>query len=706
MENAKDLIQEQALGALQTLGIQDDSLAEEVAESILRQAVYWERPLSGERLLFVRLFSPVVMREEVFLGNVLFNDFLSKAFARAVARAGGQAVPVANDLENYYFLARTGVDLSALAAEFRAEVNDSLPKLFFGEPDPQRGIYGDLRGMFTFRKSDFEPFPVYAVPEFLADPLEKAVRREIGKLLQPAAFDGRTVPRTAMAALAFFYGRTSGGAGDAQSFANFADHLVNKPDYDGLLRVDEVTRAFNISQASKQLIKQSVDDETFGRQELMTMLDSLLGKFAASIDSGSDKWWMGYLRRSNKLIAANCDEYVALLLGDVQLGFFSFPRKASVDDLACRLCHTAAVTIQDSYIVSGLTSFKFHNQSVRGIGEKLCARCALYAYLAQKLLGTEMVSAGGKLPQVPKTYNLIFHYGKHSDAEVAQLAQQMDHVWELVAKHRQRASVHDDIARSRKQLAQKLEQERDARKRAALAKDLAQKEAELQEAQTAVTQLENDIYADCPWMRDLDESPVPSENPALDIVGNLQLSESKVERHVLGLGMAGYRLILFVLPQIRAPRDKERDFAQGRFSNSWITVTAFLSFLNHLCGCDGPFYYQSLPTLTPEAFQPGMFYVRDRAVRSDEVQRKYDAVYDLAWKLVWQRGPEGLVKKVVLAEKLLTDPLGTFSAVMRDSPILGQKGGEYKRLRAEYRSDWGAQDLTEYARFIQRLAEL
>ncbi|MBN1921514.1 MAG: hypothetical protein JW892_09730 [Anaerolineae bacterium] len=707
METANGVIQQQATEAVQALDIQDLVLAAEVAESVLRQAVYWEKPLpTGDRLLFVRLFSPVVMREEVFLGNVLFNAFLGQAFARAVERIGGQAAPVANDLENYYFVVRTDTDLLPLATEFRAEVERSLPELFFGKPDPGRGVYGDLSGMFTFRKSDFEPFPVYAVPEFLDRDLEKAIRQEISKLLQPAAFEGKVARRTALAALAFFYGRTSGGMGDTQSFSFFIEHLTNESDYDGLLQPEAVRRALNTAEVTKAAIKKSLDDEIYSQIELRQLLAGLLAAFAASIEGGSDKWLMGFLHKDGKFIDTAPEAYVSLLLADTQVGHVLTPAICSSEGIACRLCHTATVMVQDRYVVTGLTSFKFHNQSVRGKSEKLCARCALYSYLAQKLLGTATVSAGGKLPQIPKTYNLIFHYGKHTDAEVARLVQQIDRVWDLVSRHREAAAVRRDVAQAYKALAQKAAEEQDVQKHTALETELAQKQAELQRAQAAVAQVEDDIYADCPWMRDMGASPVPYENPALDVLGNWQLSESKVERHILGLGMGGHRMILFVLPQIRAPRNKERDFAQSRFSDSWVTVTAFLSFLHSLCGCNGSFYYESLPTLTTRAFQPGMFYIRNRALSVQEAQSKYAAIYDLAWQLIWQRGPKGFVKKVILAERLLADPLGTFSTVMRDSPILGRREGGYRRLKTEYRRDWDAEDLTEYTRFIQQLANL
>lgn len=137
-----------------------------------------------------------------------------------------------------------------------------------------------------------------------------------------------------------------------------------------------------------------------------------------------------------------------------------------------------------------------------------------------------------------------------------------------------------------------------------------------------------------------------------------------------------------------------------------MTVTALLSFLRELCDCDGPFYYQSLPTLTPDGFNPNTLYVHNEPINIKKAQNEYEVVTQLAWKLIRQRGGDGFVRKVVLAEKLLEEPLGTFSAIMRDSAILGRTKGNYKQLAGGYREDWKAQDLTEYAKFIQRLLKL
>lgn len=444
--------------------------------------------------------------------------------------------------------------------------------------------------------------------------------------------------------------------------------------------------------ATEDALKQK-NDRAFSASVLREVLKKAAVNLGVKVDSDPETWRMPYI--SGKFLQTDEQSLVEGLLTPTRVGYVLFRAAPQTESVTCRVCGVQIAEAEDKSILMGQNTHKFHNQSGKQKGKegpKTCLRCATFTYLMVKLLGSEAVGQ----PQVPKTYNLIFHYGRHSDAEAAHLAQQIDRIWDLIRQHRTAATVRGEVSKAHKALAQKLEQERDAQKR-----------TELRQAQAAVAQVEEDEYEACPWMRDTGASPVPSENPALDVIGNLQLSESKVERHVLGLGMGGYRMILFVLPQIRAPRDaKEHDFAQSRFSNSWVTVTAFLSFLHDLCSCDGPFYYQSLPILNAEAFQPGMFYIRNRPISAREAQSRYAAVYQLAWRLVRQRGAEGFVKKVVLAEKLLADPLGEFSAVMRDSPILGQREGGYKRLKTEYRKDWGAQDLTEYAQFIKQLSNL
>jgi len=707
MENVIEIVQRQAEDALQRLSALGIVTAERVAESVLRQTAYWEKPMpNDERLLFLRFFSPVIQREEVFLGNILFNAFLSKAFARAVAGNGpGRAELVANDLESYYFLVRTTSDVTHLADGFRAEVERCLPDLFFGDQDETRGIYGSLETMLDFDKANVEPFPIFIMPQVYADRLEKAVRASLLHKIEKSLLERN--PTSIIANLAFFY---SHDGAEMQSPYLFLARLAMRY---GIVGADDLRQALNLNKgaelgdeaAVKKIIENSFkqkEGRTFSSTHLRRVLMQAVVNLGKMVDEQPDEWRMSYIR--SKFLLHDENMLVDVLLDGVSLGYVtvSSPRKAV--DVGCRICGVKTIEAEDKSILMGQNTHKFHNQSVKQKDKdkpKACLRCAVCTYLMVKLIGSEAVGQ----PQVPKTYNLIFHYGKHIDDEAKQLTHRIDLIWGLLRKHRDAEQVRQETASQVKALKEKVEREKDEQEKRALLADQAQKETELQQAQAKVVQAEDDIFAACPWLRDTGASATPAENCSLDALANIQLSEAKTERHVLGLGMGGYRMILFVLPQIR--RDKKgHDFAQHRFSDSRVTVTALLSFLRQLCGCDGLYYYQSLPTLTPDAFQRDTFYVRNEPIGVQQAQQEYEVVTQLAWKLVGKRGSEGFVQKVVLAEKLLADPLGTFSNVMRDSAILGQNKGGYRRLPTTYRQDWRAYDLTEYARFIQKLSKL
>lgn len=708
MENVTDILQEQARDALQKLGAQGIGMAERVAQSVLTQAVYWEEAMSnGEKLLFVRLFSPVVQREEVFLGNILFNAFLSKAFARAVSGSGlGKAELVANDLESHYFLVRTTHDLSELVTTFRGEVEHGLPDLFFGDQDEDRGIYGSLETMLDFDKANVEPFPIFIMPQSYEERLDVAVRKSLLHKIENSPLERN--PTSIMANLAFFYSRDGP---EMQSPYLFLARLALRY---GVVHMDSLRQALNLDAAmelddeatAKTIIEESLkqkEGRTFSSTHLRQVLEQAVVNLGKRIEVEPDAWRMPYVRA--KFLPYDEKTLTGMLLDDVLLGYTPVYSSKKRVDVGCRICGIRLMEVADKSILMGQNTHKFHNQSGKQTGKdaaKTCLRCAACTYLMVKLIGSEAVGQ----PQVPKTYNLIFHYGRHSNDDVVRLAQRVDLIWNLVQRHRSAERTRYDIDEQHKLLINKAERERDAQKKQALAIEIAQKEVELQQAHRAVAQAEDSILTDFPWLKETGASPVPAENPSLDVWANVQLSETKVEWHILGLGMGGYRMILFVLPQIRPPRDKEHDFAQRRFSNSRVTVLALLSFLRETCGCDGPFYYQSLPTLAPGAFQRDTFYVRNEPIQAEEAQKRYGVITQLAWCLVWQRGSEGFVKKVVLAEKLLKDPLATFAAVMRDSPILGQTKGSYKCLPGQYRQDWKAYDLTEYAKFIQQLAKL
>lgn len=708
MEELKDIIWQQAEDAIQRLGVQDLIKTGRVAENVLRQVVYWEQPLqNGEKLLFLRFFSPVVRREEVFLGNILFNDFLSKAFARAITNEGlGRAEVVANDLENYYFLIRSASDVEQMIAAFRNEVERSLPELFFGNQERSRGIYGNLDTMLAFEKANVEPFPVFIMPKSFEERLEKSVRKSLLQKIRNNSMDRN--PTSVLANLAFFY---SHEGSEMQSPYLFLARLGLRY---GVLDPDDLREALNIDKeevlsdeaAVKGMIEDSLKQKggrNFSSSHLRLLLEKVVIKLSEKVDLDPEHWRMPYIR--SKFLAHDVSKLTDAMISALTIGYKMFvAARQNKDYISCRVCGNSEPEAEDKSILMGQNTHRFHNQSGKQKDReepKACLRCATCSYLMVKLLGSEAVGQ----PQVPKTYNLVFHYGKHSDSEVEQLIYGIDLIWSLVRSHSHAEIIRRKVAKQIRELQAKYEREKNTKNKGSLSEEILHKKEELKGIQDNIAEVEENIFEVCPWLRDMGASPVPAENFFLDVLSNLQLSESKVERHILGLGMGGYRMILFILPQIR--RDtKGQDFAQRRFSNSRLTLTPFLAFLRELCGCDGPFYYQSLPRLTPDAFQRNMFYIHNEQISVEKAQKEYEIVTQLAWKLVKGYGSDALEDKVVLAEMLIKDPLGKFAAVMRDSPILGHKEGRYRGLTRGYREGWKAEDLNEYARFINQLLKI
>jgi hypothetical protein len=711
MENALDIVRQQAEETLMRLGAQDVIKAEQVAQGVLRQATYWEQPINErEKLLFVRLFSPVVQREEVFLGNILFNAFLSKTFARAVAEGKlGTAEAIANDLENYYFLVRAVVDVAQLMDAFRAEIERGLPELFLGEQDEEKGIYGSLETMLDFDKANVEPFPVFIMPQAYADRLEKAVRKSLLHKIEKSPFDRN--PTSIMANLAFFYSHV--GA-EMQSPYLFLARLVSRHH---IIGAGDLRHAMNAKKgaslgketAVKKIIENSLkqkEGRTFSSTHLRKLLKQAVTSLGKKVDKDPNDWRMIYIHK--KFLPASEKKMVEAVLGGVALGYLRIESSSRAVGAGCRMCGLKPMEAEDKSILMGQNTHRFNNQSGKQNSSddpKTCLRCAACAYLMVKLLGSEAIGQ----PQVPKTYNLIFHYGKHDDESVQDLTRRIDLIWNLIQTHQQKERSTAEIRKTVKEATAKWERAGDETAKERLAREVEKKQAELKQAQAEVEQTSTELFETCPWLA---QPTLPSENCSLEVLATSKLTEARTERHILGLGMGGYRLILFILPQLKPPPSKRGEppsdpyLTQRRFSDSRVTVTALLSFLRELCGCDGPFYYQSLPALTPDAFNRDTFYIRNEPIGVGKAQQEYESITQLAWKLVWQRGSDGFVRKVMLAEKLLDDPLATFSSVMRDSAILGQSKGSYRRLAGGYREDWKAQDLTEYAKFIQRLSNL
>ncbi len=672
---------------LHSWGLDDTASLDDIARLVSDGTAYWEQALpDGFRLALIRLFSPVVRREEVFLGNVLLNDFLSKTLMRAVEQGNlGSLALLANDLDSYYYLYYGSASTEEIKEVFQNEVSICLSELYFGEENLSRGIHGSLDRMFVFEKSDFEPFPVYSIPAFLARDLEQGVRGQIRRLLQEEDFE-RNV-RKIMAALSFFYGRTSGGKGDAQSFSMFLFRLV---DVYKVVSAEKVSGAFGLEDVTKSEIKDKIDNSQFSKEKLRDLLEELLDYFQKEIESGNDEWLIGFIRKDGKLIDIERTEFLGEILAGVQMGYVLLAKPRHIEDeVSCRLCGMRFPRVRDRFITIGINVFRFHNESAkkpdRGDDPNICAKCAISSYLQQRVLGTGIASVGGKLPQLPRLYNIIFHYGSHGYEETQRLAALVDDIFDSIRSFQQKAQSDKKTFS-----AEYVRQEISRRSEERLAMEKMEKGIIPDEDEAIKNLISDDLMA-----------------TGLETLGQMRRD---VQAQVLPLGLGNYRIIVFILPQLQPGRQEALDFVQRRFSKSRLAAFTLLALLRKLCGCNGPYYFQSVPTLSPGGFNDNTFYVRGKAESADEVIRRYSAIINFARRVSRYRDGHSLFADwILLAEKLEDDPMGVISDILRNSPMRGGddvRDFKYKRLSGEFIKGTAMVDGKEYLKMIEQLKQL
>jgi len=620
--------------------------AEHLAALVERGISFYEHPLPEEQpLLLFRLFTSAMQREEVFLGRVLLHDFLSKTLLRSVQNQRVEEEPdrialIAQDLESAYFLYQGRRTITEIGQNFQEEVLEGLADLYFGDEDPARGIHGTIQRMFTFTKSDFEPFPVYALPAFLAHELEQAVRTQLEQLLSEADFDRHR--RTIGAAFAFFYGWPSDGRGtsDTQSFPIFLLRLAT--DYH-IVPTAQLAHALGLDEPlTKEAVKKALDTSQYIEEELRALLKEALAQIHAEISQGNDKWLLGFIRRDHKLIELPPQPFFEALVAGVQLGPLIFAPNTTTQGtqagIYCRLCMQATAMVREQHITFGVNAFRPHNYSVKTSERALtlCVKCAVSAYIQQRVLGSKQKRAKNPVdtrPQIPHRYMMIFHHGQHNERETQELAAKIDAILSLLASFKQREDNEASffsLERIREELTKRVQ------RRTVLQPDSEQMLLELLS----------------------DESLVPSLDMCLSMA-------SKVQAQIVALGMGADRLLVFILPQIESRYEKFTEFAQQRFSESRLAIFTFLALLQRLCGCHGPYYFESVPRLGASAhFSKDDFYVHGKAEPSAPLLTHYSVVVNFARRIAKrQDGHSLLADWILLAERIEADPFAMLSEI-------------------------------------------
>jgi len=649
-----------------------------IASLVADGAAYWRHDLpDGSHLALIRLFSPVVSREEVFLGNVLLNDFLSKALIQAVEQNElGRMTLLANDLESYYYLYHGRAVLEEVTEAFRQELLTNLPDLYFGNEDPSRGIYGDVGRMLTFYKSNIEPFPAFAIPRSLLPELLGKVNEKLRQLVR----DVGTNINIILAILSFFYARD--GA-EMQSFYAFLRRAMN----DGLLPADAMRAVFALGPEEdfdKDVFTERKKGQVVDRAKLQEAIACFLGNVEQQIETGKAAALAANL--AGKMPPLSCEQVAGALVRGVQLGFLPLgaPQEKK-ERWPCRFCGSDAAIIVEKNITAGFGAGRFYNQSSKQqpFEEALCGRCGISGYLMTKLLGMHSARPQPKAKDFPvtKQYNLVFHCGHHDEAGAQRLAAMIDDLFDLIGSFRRKAQEDKQffsVEYIREEVAKRAGERQ------------AAGEAPSSEEEAFAALIADDAVA-----------------PGLETLGQMR---TDVQAQVLSLGVGHYRLLAFILPQIQPGRNEALDFVQRRFSRSRLGAFTLMALLRKLCGCEGPYYFQSVPTLAPGGFDTNTFYVHGKGENADETLRRYSAIVNFARRVArWREGHSLLADWILLAERLQEDPLGMFSEVLRDSPLRGGddlREARYRRLSKEFIKGTGVIDGIEYLKLMERLKQL
>jgi hypothetical protein len=643
--------------------------AGEISRRVLDRTGFWATTLlDGSTLALVRLYAPVVQRQEIFLGNVLLNDFLFKALPRAVGQAGlGEAVLLLNDLENAYILWRGNADLEALRAAYRAEVLAALPDLYFGSADPARGIHGNVRGMLIFYKCNIEPFPSFIIPQAYLGRLLSTVgewlRIVVSQTGAEALAEAARLPvevvqsrriNIVLSLLSFFYCRDGM---EMQSFHTFLEQAMK----DGRLPRELTKTAFGLTpdeEFSKDIFNERKKGDTLNFEALAQAVETLLDTVGKAVVDERPLDVAPQLG-ATKMLMLTPEELMVHLMDRIQIGYLpavALNKSAvQVAKLACRFCGANLAAIEEKNILGGSGTGNRFNQSLKGTSQRFCLRCALSSYLATKRLGMQF---DGIFP-VPKLYNIIFHYGHHQDRELEAIQRQIDYVLAQTRGEKGPPELLQDLQQIRQELGQ----------------------------------------AEIDWENWVD--------PAMEVISSM---EKDVQAEVIPLGSGHYRLLVFILPQLRPGSKEGLDFVQKRFSRSRLAIYTLLGLLRKLCGCHGPYYFQSLPTLAPDGFNPDAFYVNGRAENADAALRRHGMITSFARRVAkYRQGHSILGDWILLAEELDQDPLGVFSDVLRDSPIRGGDDlgkARYMRLSNEFVPGMRVVDATEYLTLFEQLRQL
>ena len=309
--------------------------AQQVISLMERHVPHFQMSGATGNVHLIQFYHPVVKRQEIFLGNVLFNAYLGLTMQRVLSEEPGTDVlPVIHDLESYYLLIRTNLSLEDVQARIRQGWIEGMEDLYFSEPEREeteeaakQGYYGRFSNMLqNYYKSNIQPFPLMIVPLAYAETLEKRIR---AYLLDKLSRDDWTKEIANFTAnFSFFYGQTSGGTGDVQSCPNFLRRLV--AEYE-VVSPEDMIAAFQLpadtdffDSATKSLIQEKIfkkgETPAYYKEKLQQVFEQTLQHFGESIEKHQreggepSEWLFRYHREKGVFLDLSPEELLDELI--------------------------------------------------------------------------------------------------------------------------------------------------------------------------------------------------------------------------------------------------------------------------------------------------------------------------------------------------------------------------------------------------------
>ncbi|HEU4964480.1 MAG TPA: hypothetical protein VFV52_11605 [Bacilli bacterium] len=601
--------------------------AQTVIDMIERRVPHFELAGPSGQVHLVQLYHPVVKRREVFLGNVLFNAYLGLTMQQALSElVETDVLSVAHDLETYYLLVHTTRSYQELQAGIRQGWIDGLENLYFSEPDEdemdeaaQQGYYGSFSTMLqNYYKSNIQPFPLMIVPLAYAEKLEQRIRAYLLDRLSTGAWTREIANFTAN--FSFFYGQTSGGSGDVQSCPNFLRRLVDEYQ---VVSPKDMTSAFQLPQGTdfsngeaKSLIQEKIfkkgDTPAYYKEKLQEVFEQTLHHFGESIEKHAEEggepseWLFRYHREKGVFLDLSPEELLDQLIVGATVGGRTITRAgSSCTDESCTMCGYHGAQLAGATIISTDSFSKFHNHTInRGSKEKrICYNCALYAYLTIKLSG----SKSGGMGQIPRTGNLVFHYGAYTDGEIRKIADRFAEQLECIKRSTDEVKEMPDPELAR-------------------------------------------IFG------------VEDGRSQYRVLRSLLLRNDNGEVRLFPIRFGKMRLILFVLPGLHEDVQKRLDFS--RYST--MNVLSWLHRVSQECEADkGSFYFQALPKVEQVLQGDPKLYIKDRQFDVDKQIELHEYYRKVVPELSMSRTKGGFEYQIIVAERIQRDPLGVLGHELR-----------------------------------------